>query len=70
MEVDMFSGYDLSNEINWCEWEQIEDGNDWSTSCGDLFTLLDGKPSDNDMKFCCYCGKKMKEKIYNPTFDD
>lgn len=35
----------------------------WETSCGNAFIINEGKPSDNDMKYCCYCGKKLQEKI-------
>jgi hypothetical protein len=33
----------------------------WSTSCGNAFCLNHGTPSDNDMKFCCYCGLMLRE---------
>jgi len=49
---------------NVCVWE--EDGTDyegWDTSCGNKFYIVDGCPSDNDFKFCCYCGKPLEEKL-------
>jgi hypothetical protein len=33
----------------------------WETICGKAFQFEDGSPSENDMKFCCYCGKPLKE---------
>jgi len=42
-----------------CAWR--EDGSDWHTGCGDCFTLFDGTPAENDMTYCCYCGKKIEE---------
>lgn len=34
----------------------------WETSCGNVFCLTHGTPADNNMKFCSYCGKEIKEK--------
>jgi hypothetical protein len=53
-----------------CTWSQIEDGGDWDTSCHDLFTLMEGSPSENGMKFCCYCGRPLVEKHYEPEPED
>jgi rRNA maturation endonuclease Nob1 len=44
-----------------CRWIADEDGN-WQTDCGKLFVIFDGTPADNQMKFCCYCGKPIREK--------
>lgn len=43
-----------------CAWTQDRDGT-WDTSCGNRFVVSEGNPSDNDMKFCCYCGKTLCE---------
>ena len=48
-----------------CEWlnDPADDSNDmWQTDCGHDFSLNDGTPSDNDMEFCHYCGKKLVER--------
>ena len=42
-----------------CEWSQDNDGN-WTTECGGMFVINEGTPKDNDMRFCCYCGKPLK----------
>lgn len=47
-------------ETEICNWEADSDNN-YSTSCGETFTLIDGTPNENGMKFCCYCGKKLQE---------
>lgn len=39
-----------------CRWVQDEWEGSWNTSCGHSFSIIDGTPTDNDMKFCCYCG--------------
>lgn len=47
-----------------CNWAQEDDNEAWDTDCGNRFILNDGAPSDNDMKFCCYCGKPLTETPY------
>ena len=41
-----------------CGWGEDEDGNYWTT-CGHGFSIIDGTPKQNGMKFCCYCGKPL-----------
>jgi len=48
-----------------CTWTENVDGN-WETSCGEMFVFEDGTPSENGMKYCCYCGCVLVEKIYDP----
>lgn len=43
-----------------CEWKEDEDGV-WDTSCGNRFVLEAETPSANEMRFCTYCGKTLKE---------
>lgn len=43
-----------------CTWREDEDGS-WDTDCGDCFVLISDGPSDNRMKFCCYCGQPITE---------
>jgi len=43
-----------------CLWKG-DDGT-YETSCGQAFTIIDGTPADNDMRFCTYCGKPIEEK--------
>lgn len=38
-----------------CAWREDADGN-WQTACDQLHILIEGTPSDNRMRFCCYCG--------------
>lgn len=45
-----------------CEWRQqdvLDNSANWDTSCGNIFVLMEGNPTDNSMKFCCYCGKEL-----------
>ena len=55
-----------------CTWEADSEGN-YSTSCGETFTLIDGTPEENRMKYCPYCGKPIKQaepKNLFCTFDE
>ena len=49
---------------NMCSWIQEDDPeiNLWKTGCHNAFYLDADKPSDNHMKYCCYCGKPIKEE--------
>lgn len=43
-----------------CVWAQDhEDSDVWVARCGQYFTLNEGTPSDNSMKFCCFCGRSL-----------
>ena len=49
-----------------CEWVKEPEGvftyeNSWITSCGDEFILTEDTPVGNGMKYCCYCGKELRE---------
>jgi hypothetical protein len=52
-----------------CTWSEDDDGN-WNTSCSQEFILIEGTPSQNDMRFCCYCGCHLVEKLYEPEPED
>ena len=56
-----------------CEWstDPSDDFDDtWQTECGHEFVINDGKPSENDMQFCCFCGRKLDERIEVKSEDD
>lgn len=48
-----------------CKWTYSEeddlDTEFWATECGQSFVLMEGTPKENGMKFCCYCGREIKE---------
>ena len=46
-----------------CVWTYDDYEDSWQTTCGNAFTLNDGKPSDNEMRFCGYCGHPLQEVI-------
>ena len=45
--------------MDFCTWEE-KDGV-WSTDCHHDFVINEGTPKENQMKFCCYCGKLIEE---------
>ena len=42
-----------------CEWVQDDEGN-WGTSCGNLHAFIEDGPSENNHKFCPYCGGRLE----------
>ena len=49
-----------------CRWDEDRDGA-WWTDCSNGFVTSSESPQDNGMKFCCYCGKKLKEVKFEDT---
>lgn len=48
-----------------CEWELVDsDFGTWESSCENVFVIHEGTPSENEMHFCCYCGRPLKEVIH------
>ncbi len=46
-----------------CGWmPEDEDSDSFQTDCGEMFILNEGTPTDNGMKFCCYCGKQIDDQ--------
>jgi hypothetical protein len=43
-----------------CVWINGDSDEEFETSCGHTFTFIDGGISDNDCKFCQYCGRAVK----------
>lgn len=56
-----------SHTDNYCTWKRETDlaysENDiyWETDCGRANSSIEGTPSDNNYKYCPYCGKGIKE---------
>jgi hypothetical protein len=47
-----------------CEWTPNGEGQ-WDTSCEGMFEISNGDtPTQNGMKFCCYCGLRLDEMPY------
>ncbi len=43
-----------------CHWKQWSgECGTYDTDCGSAFTIEEGTPEKNEMRFCCYCGKPL-----------
>jgi len=51
----------LNGTDKWCVWTYDENHDTWDTACGEAFCFTDGGPKENRIRFCGYCGKKLKE---------
>lgn len=48
-----------------CKWtpnEAYDSDYCWETECGKAYSILEGTPMENDMKFCVFCGGKLIEQ--------
>jgi hypothetical protein len=45
-----------------CAWTPNEDGY-YETLCGNAYTIIEGTPEDNSMKFCAYCGGRLVVRL-------
>ena len=53
-----------------CVWfrdDGIDASDVWDTDCGHAFVVTEGSPSENHMKFCCYCGRELEELLSSET---
>jgi|GEM_PF-6400132 len=41
-----------------CKWTEDSDGN-YDTDCGNCFSMIDGTPEENNMRYCNACGRKV-----------
>lgn len=53
-----------------CVWTHDEWHDYWESACGQAFVCEDGKPTDNDMLFCSYCGKRIEERVPDPVAEE
>lgn len=62
-EVDRICPED--DKLPACTWTEDENGC-WWTGCGQAHELSNDGPSENSMRFCCYCGRPLAEKRSEP----
>lgn len=60
---------ELYRKLSKCRWTQTESGQ-YDTACGNCFEIMEGSPTENHMKFCCYCGKPLVDVPYVEETDD
>ena len=46
-----------------CKWEYNEWDECWYTQCKNAFSLENGTPKDNNMKYCPYCGNLIQQEL-------
>lgn len=46
-----------------CLWQEDDEGNWWG-GCGALWCFNDGGPADNEMRFCCGCGRPLAQQRF------
>jgi hypothetical protein len=44
----------MTKQKQFCVW--VRDCGAWATSCDHVFEIIDGTPTENGMKYCCFCG--------------
>jgi hypothetical protein len=49
-----------------CVWTDDGEGN-WDTGCGERYIILEGTPTQNDMRFCAFCGAALREPTQEPS---
>ena len=47
--------------MNNCKWTYDDDYDKWDTQCDNAFVVYEGTPSENNFKYCPYCGKEISE---------
>jgi hypothetical protein len=63
--TDFYTSPQPAQPIKPCEWQREDDihmPDTWRSDCGVMWTFTDGGPVENDMKYCCGCGAKLREK--------
>jgi hypothetical protein len=49
-------------KVETCEWKYDEDMDYYHSQCDEYWTIFEGTPKENNMKFCHGCGKLIKVK--------
>ena len=50
------------SESKTCLWTENNDHEYWESACGRAWTFEDSTPKKNGMKYCCYCGKSLRQQ--------
>lgn len=71
--IDLLEKADMKLEEQaeqYCHWLQQDDefSDVWLACDNKLFCVINGLPSENDMRFCPYCGKNLNEITYKEQF--
>jgi hypothetical protein len=52
-----------------CLWSFDEYHDAWDTACSNKFQLNEGRPEENGMVYCCYCGRILHSVGIPPSVD-
>jgi len=44
-----------------CVWVYDENHDKWDTDCDESFQFTNGRPRENGMIFCAFCGRALKQ---------
>ena len=48
-----------------CVWQLDVIDEMYETTCGQAYVLNDGTLEENEMKYCCFCGKELVEAYHD-----
>ena len=62
----------MNETCRWTEWATMlgEPTNNWDTECKHTFAITEGGPRENNMLFCCFCGKAIDPRPCVQAEDD
>lgn len=60
MENDKEIRSELERLAKCCKWTFDEAHGKWDADCGDAFSLSEGTPRENNMRFCPFCGSELQ----------
>jgi len=52
----------MAKKIRYCRWTYDAYYDNYDTACGQAFALIDGTLAKNGLRYCTYCGKRIKER--------
>lgn len=52
-----------------CCWVEDTEGT-WASSCGHLWQFTSDGPAENEMQFCCFCGRKLAAHAHTDFVED
>lgn len=57
-----------------CTWKLHKNGpwvdEVWATECDNDFIMADGTPTENEFKWCCFCGGRIIDEVVVGYDDD
>lgn len=64
-ETQCSQGDEVSMAKKQCRWtlEASPEYSIWETGCGDMFMFTEDGPSENDFRYCPFCGGVLKEDL-------